>query len=239
MTNPDALPPLVAERITCALSQWRGDAGCCQWCNATITAARRRTWCSDVCGRAWQREHIWRFARATAKRRAKYRCLTLGDLVRASLTDELPGTFPIGFDGVPRRRLVELPTDDAIDLGLRPRRRTRVAVVDEERDRQFVSRPGAGPLLAEQRLVLDARDLATLLHSDAGTRRFQRHDLYLDSGALSVRHLDVKQVRFRPAIVLADAKPRMEHLACHALAFPIEQLGPIEQPGDFAQRLTF
>ena len=78
MTNPDALPPLVAERITCALSQWRGDAGCCQWCNATITAARRRTWCSDVCGRAWQREHIWRFARATAKRRAKYRCTRKG-----------------------------------------------------------------------------------------------------------------------------------------------------------------
>jgi len=43
-----------------------------------ITGKRRRTWCSDACGRAWQREHIWRFARSAAKRRAKYRCSTPG-----------------------------------------------------------------------------------------------------------------------------------------------------------------
>ena len=74
MNDLNALAPLVAERITCELSKWQGEPGCCQWCNTTITSTRRRTWCSDACGRAWQREHIWRFARAAAKRRARYRC---------------------------------------------------------------------------------------------------------------------------------------------------------------------
>jgi len=50
----------------------------CQWCDVEITSPRRRTWCSDSCGRAWQREHIWRFARSAAKRRAKYRCIRPG-----------------------------------------------------------------------------------------------------------------------------------------------------------------
>lgn len=73
-----ALPPLVAERITCTLSKWTGTEGRCQWCDAPIASPRRRTWCSDKCGRAWQREHIWRFARSAAKRRAKYRCTKAG-----------------------------------------------------------------------------------------------------------------------------------------------------------------
>ncbi|MGA1406111.1 MAG: hypothetical protein ACO32X_06750, partial [Ilumatobacteraceae bacterium] len=68
------LSALERERITCSLSKWTGEPGCCQWCNAEITSARRRTWCSDPCGRAWQRNHIWRFARSAAKRRAKYFC---------------------------------------------------------------------------------------------------------------------------------------------------------------------
>lgn len=72
------LPPLVAERITCHLSLWRGEMGRCQWCDVEITATRRRTWCSDKCGRAWQRNHIWRFARSAAKRKAKYRCTKPG-----------------------------------------------------------------------------------------------------------------------------------------------------------------
>ncbi len=72
---PDGeMSALERERITCALSAWRGDPGMCQWCNADIDSPRRRTWCSDTCGRAWQRHHIWRFARAAAKRRAKYYC---------------------------------------------------------------------------------------------------------------------------------------------------------------------
>jgi hypothetical protein len=73
--NKLELPPLVAERITCTLSAWVGEVGCCQWCNTPITGKRRRTWCSDACGRAWQRQHIWRFARSSAKRRAKYHCV--------------------------------------------------------------------------------------------------------------------------------------------------------------------
>ena len=76
--NKLELPPLVAQRITCVLSSWTGEIGRCHWCNELITGKRRRTWCSDACGRAWQREHIWRFARSAAKRRAKYRCSTPG-----------------------------------------------------------------------------------------------------------------------------------------------------------------
>ncbi len=75
--TPDAhheMSALERDRITCALSAWRGDAGRCQWCNAVIESPRRRTWCSNTCARAWQRNHIWRFARAAAKRRAKYHC---------------------------------------------------------------------------------------------------------------------------------------------------------------------
>lgn len=68
------LSPLIAERITCPLSRWTGAAGRCQWCDGPITGVRRRTWCSEKCGRSWQREHIWRFARSAAKRRAKFRC---------------------------------------------------------------------------------------------------------------------------------------------------------------------
>ena len=72
---PDGeMSALERERITCALSAWRGDPGMCQWRNASIDSPRRRTWCSNTCGRAWQRHHIWRFARAAAKRRAKYYC---------------------------------------------------------------------------------------------------------------------------------------------------------------------
>ncbi|MGA1744073.1 MAG: hypothetical protein ACO4AX_07120, partial [Ilumatobacteraceae bacterium] len=49
-------------------------AGRCQWCNIRIEVARRRTWCGNACARAYQRNHIWRFARSAAKRRAKYFC---------------------------------------------------------------------------------------------------------------------------------------------------------------------
>ena len=70
--------PLEASRVICQLSQWVGEVGRCQWCNGELHSVRRRTWCSDKCGREWQREHIWRFARSTAKRRAKYRCTREG-----------------------------------------------------------------------------------------------------------------------------------------------------------------
>ena len=69
--------PLIVERITCPLSMWKGELGRCQWCNEPLDRTRRRTWCSEKCGRAWQREHIWRFARSAAKRRAKYRCIRI------------------------------------------------------------------------------------------------------------------------------------------------------------------
>lgn len=68
------LSPLIVERITCPLSIWTGEPGRCQWCNEPLAQTRRRTWCSEKCGRAWQREHIWRFARSAAKRRSRYRC---------------------------------------------------------------------------------------------------------------------------------------------------------------------
>lgn len=71
---PGVLSALEQERISCALSAWTGVVGRCQWCDAVIEAPRRRTWCSNTCARVWQRNHIWRFARAAAKRRAKYYC---------------------------------------------------------------------------------------------------------------------------------------------------------------------
>ena len=74
VTPAGELSALARERITCSLSAWTGEPNCCQWCNVAIELPRRRTWCSDKCGRAWQRHHIWRFARSAAKRRAKYYC---------------------------------------------------------------------------------------------------------------------------------------------------------------------
>ncbi len=69
---------LVEERISCPLGQWNGEPGRCQLCNQLIESTRRRTWCSNKCAREWQRNHIWRFARSAAKRRAKYRCQQQG-----------------------------------------------------------------------------------------------------------------------------------------------------------------
>lgn len=65
-------------RRSCVLSAWEGDLGDCQWCNASIRANRRTVFCSDKCRRVWQRNHIWRFARAYARRAAGYTCLTPG-----------------------------------------------------------------------------------------------------------------------------------------------------------------
>ena len=69
---------LAEERISCPLGQWNGEPGRCQLCNQLIESTRRRTWCSNKCAREWQRNHIWRFARSAAKRRAKYRCQQQG-----------------------------------------------------------------------------------------------------------------------------------------------------------------
>ena len=69
---------LVEERISCPLGQWNGESGRCQLCNQLIESTRRRTWCSNKCASEWQRNHIWRFARSAAKRRAKYRCQQQG-----------------------------------------------------------------------------------------------------------------------------------------------------------------
>ena len=69
---------LVEERISCPLGAWSGEPGRCQLCNQLIESTRRRTWCSNKCAREWQRNHIWRFARSAAKRRAKYHCQQQG-----------------------------------------------------------------------------------------------------------------------------------------------------------------
>ena len=69
---------LADERISCPLGQWNGEPGRCQLCNQLIASTRRRTWCSNKCAREWQRNHIWRFARSAAKRRAKFRCQQQG-----------------------------------------------------------------------------------------------------------------------------------------------------------------
>ena len=72
------MSPLELERVACPLSAWTGADNCCQWCNTSISNPRRRSWCSNRCARAWEREHVWRHARAAAKRRAKYHCVRPG-----------------------------------------------------------------------------------------------------------------------------------------------------------------
>jgi hypothetical protein len=66
------------ERIDCPLSQWSGVTGNCQWCDTTICEPRRRSWCGTRCANAWAKNHVWRYARAAAKRRAKYHCERTG-----------------------------------------------------------------------------------------------------------------------------------------------------------------
>lgn len=60
-------------RLSCPLSSWSGTTGHCQWCDECLPK-RRRSFCSGRCARQWERNHIWRYARAAAKRRAKYHC---------------------------------------------------------------------------------------------------------------------------------------------------------------------
>lgn len=63
-----------ALRLACPLSVWSGTPGNCQWCDREIKAGRRSVYCGDKCRRAFEREHFWPRARATARRRAKYVC---------------------------------------------------------------------------------------------------------------------------------------------------------------------
>ncbi len=62
-------------RVACDLGLWSGRINACQWCDNDIpVGGRRSTWCSDKCRRAWERNHIWRNARTSARRRGKYEC---------------------------------------------------------------------------------------------------------------------------------------------------------------------
>lgn len=65
-------------RRTCVLSAWTGNEGCCHWCDEPLIDKRRRTWCSDACRRTWERNHVWRRARAYARKKSKYLCSTCG-----------------------------------------------------------------------------------------------------------------------------------------------------------------
>lgn len=60
---------------TCVLAH--ATPGGCAWCGAALPA-RRRTWCSDRCGRAFWTNHWWSLARQAAKRRDRYRCRRCG-----------------------------------------------------------------------------------------------------------------------------------------------------------------
>lgn len=62
-------------RLTCPLSAWTGEPGRCQWCNKALPAGRRTVYCSDKCRRAFEREHFWPRARATARRRGGRSCI--------------------------------------------------------------------------------------------------------------------------------------------------------------------
>lgn len=76
-TSSSTRPEFEAARIKCHLSKWSGEIGRCQWCNEPLGSGRR-SWCSNRCGRAWAREHVWRDARSWAKKKAKYHCVRDG-----------------------------------------------------------------------------------------------------------------------------------------------------------------
>lgn len=52
----------------CELSSWQGDARRCRWCDGELTP-RRTTWCSTVCMEAYQTNHVWPYARRSARER--------------------------------------------------------------------------------------------------------------------------------------------------------------------------
>ena len=62
-------------RLGCPLSAWTGEPGHCQWCNKEMPQGRRTVYCSDKCRRAFEREHLWPRARATARRRGGRACI--------------------------------------------------------------------------------------------------------------------------------------------------------------------
>lgn len=76
--------------LNCSLSAWAGNPENCRWCNTTITATKRRTWCSDKCRRAFERNHVWRRARSAARRRAKRQCVTCGGTEKLEVNHIVP-----------------------------------------------------------------------------------------------------------------------------------------------------
>lgn len=72
-------------RATCPQIVWLGESNVCQICaNPLPTNSRRQVYCSDKCRRWFERNHVWRYARIAARRRAKYCCSRQGcDMVRA------------------------------------------------------------------------------------------------------------------------------------------------------------
>lgn len=62
-------------RLACHSTAWQGQDAVCQVCVSPLPAQSRRTvFCSDKCRRWFEQNHIWRFARRTARRRGKYAC---------------------------------------------------------------------------------------------------------------------------------------------------------------------
>lgn len=67
-------------RAGCALTGWDGDGEgtVCQVCGQRLPQGKRSVYCSEKCRRWFERNHVWRKARAAAKRRAKYACKVCG-----------------------------------------------------------------------------------------------------------------------------------------------------------------
>lgn len=87
-------------RANCLLGQWSGEPGCCQLCGHVLPeTGRRRSWCSDACRRAFERNHIWRRARAAARRRGKYRCSWPGGCTTGDNVLEVHHVEPVSTNG--------------------------------------------------------------------------------------------------------------------------------------------
>jgi hypothetical protein len=78
----------------------------------------------------------------------------------------------------------------------------------------------------EQRLVLDARDLAAFLYPQTFTAGLERYDL----------DLDARKVRFGAVIVLVHAKLGVQHLPGNSLALALEKIRSFHHRGDLLQR---
>ncbi len=74
---------------TCDLLPYSKVKGVCDRCGKKLTGKRRR-WCSKTCTFAHTKNHRWTQARAAARRRDKYKCVTCGSKEQLEVNHIIP-----------------------------------------------------------------------------------------------------------------------------------------------------